>query len=157
MDRDKTIQILMRQLEELNRRIIWLEKGNKALRSENALLKTENALLKAENVELKAKTAVMEDKKGMKGKPFDRLSSPIKQSFVYPTFAAVDMDLQKKNWNWQKGARFLSFPRPGLRLPNIRYLRAGVPFAGKSKKELRRMESMPRFNIATMQRRWLYC
>ena len=45
----------MRQLEELNRRIIWLEKGNKALRSENALLKTENALLKAENVELKAR------------------------------------------------------------------------------------------------------
>lgn len=73
------------------------------MRSENALLKTENALLKAENVELKAKTAVMEDKKGMKGKPFDRLSSPIKQSFVSPTFAAVDMDLQKKNWNWQKG------------------------------------------------------
>ncbi len=130
----------MRQLEELNRRIIWLEKGNKALRSENALLKTENALLKAENVELKsrlnsdshnsnkppssdgykkrsikpafqkAKTAVMEDKKGMKGKPFDRLSSPIKQSFVYPTFAAVDMDLQKVELarNSQCG---LSFPR----------------------------------------------
>lgn len=55
MDRDITIQILIRQLEELNKRVSWLEKENKALRDENALLKTENALLKAENAELKVR------------------------------------------------------------------------------------------------------
>jgi regulator of replication initiation timing len=55
MDRDITIQILFRQLEELNKRVSRLEKENKALRNENALLKTGNALLKAENAELKVR------------------------------------------------------------------------------------------------------
>jgi transposase len=41
MDRDITIQILFRQLEELNKRVSRFEKENNALRIENTLLKSE--------------------------------------------------------------------------------------------------------------------
>ena len=187
MDRDKTIQILMRQLEELNRRIIWLEKGNKALRSENALLKTENALLKAENVELKArlnsdshnsnkppssdgykkrsiKPAFSKSKnsshggqKGHEGKTLRQVELPDKTEFCIPDICSCGHGFTKEELELAERRQVFELPPAGLRLPNIRYLRVGVPFAGKSKKELRRMESMPRFNMATMQRRWLYC
>jgi regulator of replication initiation timing len=47
MDRDITIQILFRQLEELNKRVSRLDGENKALRNENTLLKSEIVELKA--------------------------------------------------------------------------------------------------------------
>jgi len=60
--KDIAIQILLRRLEELNKRVSRLEKENKALRDANVFLKTENAslkdeisLLKTENADLKAR------------------------------------------------------------------------------------------------------
>lgn len=57
MVRDIAIQILIRKLEELTKRVSQLEKENTALRDENILLKVENTRLKEEIVALKTENA----------------------------------------------------------------------------------------------------
>jgi len=53
--KDLAIQVLIKKVEELSRRIDRSEKENKILHHENAVLKAENAVLKAEIEELKAR------------------------------------------------------------------------------------------------------
>jgi len=55
--KDISIQILIRKLEELTKRVSQLEKENTALRDENILLKVENTRLKEEIVALKTENA----------------------------------------------------------------------------------------------------
>ena len=55
MVKDLTIQVLIKKVEELARRIDRSEKENKILCHENALLKAKNAVLKTEIEELKAR------------------------------------------------------------------------------------------------------
>lgn len=61
MVKDITIQILLRKLEELNKRVSHLEKENKVLHNEVSSLKTENAELKDEIVSLKTENAELKD------------------------------------------------------------------------------------------------
>jgi transposase len=53
--KDLTIQVLIKKVEELTRRLGKFEKENEILCHENAVLKAENAVLKAENAELRAR------------------------------------------------------------------------------------------------------
>ena len=55
MVKDLTIQVLIKKVEELAKRIDRSEKENKILCHENALLKAKNAVLKTEIEELKAR------------------------------------------------------------------------------------------------------
>jgi regulator of replication initiation timing len=52
--KDLTIQVLIKKVEELTRRLGKFEKENEILCHENAVLKAENAMLKTEVAELRA-------------------------------------------------------------------------------------------------------
>ena len=164
MDRDKTIQILMRQLEELNRRIIWLEKGNKALRSENALLKTENALLKAENVELKARLnsdshnsnkppssdgykmrsfrpAFSKSKhsshggqKGHEGKTLRQVELPDKTEFCIPGICSCGHGFTKEELELAERRQVFELPPPRLEITEYQIFKGRCPVCGQEQK-----------------------
>ncbi len=154
----------MRQLEELNRRIIWLEKGNKALRSENALLKTENALLKAENVELKSrlnsdshnsnkppssdgykkrsiKPAFSKSKnsshggqKGHEGKTLRQVELPDKTEFCIPDICSCGHGFTKEELELAERRQVFELPPPRLEITEYQIFKGRCPVCGQEQK-----------------------
>lgn len=154
----------MRQLEEQNRRIIWLEKDNKALRSENALLKTENALLKAENVELKArlnsdshnsnkppssdgykkrsiKPAFSKSKnsshggqKGHEGKTLRQVELPDKTEFCIPGICSCGHGFTKEELELAERRQVFELPPPRLEITEYQIFKGRCPVCGQEQK-----------------------
>ena len=154
----------MRQLEELNRRIIWLEKDNKALRSENALLKTENALLKAENVELKSrlnsdshnsnkppssdgykkrsiKPAFSKSKnsshggqKGHEGKTLRQVELPDKTEFCIPDICSCGHGFTKEELELAERRQVFELPPPRLEITEYQIFKGRCPVCGQEQK-----------------------
>jgi len=164
MDRDITIQKLIHQLEELNKRISWLEKENKALRNENALLKNENTLLKAENAELKArlnsnshnsnkppssdgykkrsiKPAFSKSKNsnqggqtGHEGRTLRQVEVPDKTEFCSPGTCSCGHRFTEKELKLTEKRQVFELPPPRLEITEYQIFKALCPVCGEEQK-----------------------
>jgi transposase len=164
MDRDITIQILFRQIEEINKRVSWLEKENKALHDKNTLLKTENALLKAENAELNArlnsdshnsnkppssdgykkrniKPAFSKNKnsnqggqKGHEGKTLRQVESPDKIEFCSPGTCSCGHGFTKEELELAEKRQVFELPPPKLEITEYQIFKALCPVCGQEQK-----------------------
>lgn len=164
MDRDITIQILFRQLEELNKRVSWLEKENKALRDENTILKTENTLLKAENAELKArlnsdshnsnkppssdgykkrsikpafpinKNRKQGGQRGHKGNTLRQVEAPDKIEFCSPVTCSCGHGFTKEELKLTEKRQVFELPLPKLEITEYQIFKASCPVCGQEQK-----------------------
>ena len=164
MDRDITIQILFRQLEELNKRVSRLEKENKALLNENTLLKAENALLKSEIVELKArlnsdshnsnkppssdgykkktvKPAFPKGKnsnhggqKGHQGKTLQQVEVPDKVEFCSPGTCSCGHGFTAEELELAEKRQVFELPPPRLEIIEYQIFKALCPVCGQEQK-----------------------
>lgn len=164
MDRDTTIQIILRQFEELNKRISRLEKENKVLRDENALLKTENVLLRAENAELRArlnsdshnsnkppssdgykkrgiKPAFSKSKNssqggqtGHEGKTLRQVEVPDKIEFCSPGTCSCGHGFTKEELELTEKRQVFELPQPRLEITEFQIFKALCPVCGQEQK-----------------------
>lgn len=164
MDRDITIQILFRQLEDLNKRVSWLEKENKILRDENTFLKTGNTLLKVENAELKArlnndshnsnkppssdgykkrsikpafptsKNSNQGGQKGHKGKTLRQVDDPDKIKICSPGTCNCGHGFTKEELELTEKRQVFELPPPKLEITEYQVFKALCPVCGQEQK-----------------------
>lgn len=157
MNRDITIQILFRQLEELNKRVSRLEKENKALRDENALLKAENAELKArlnsnshnsnkppssdgyKKRSIKpafptSKNRKQGGQKGHKGKTLRQVDAPDKIAFCSPGTCSCGHGFTKEELELTEKRQVFELPPPKLEITEYQIFKAFCPVCGQEQK-----------------------
>ena len=157
MDRDITIQILFRQLEDLNKRVSWLEKENKALLDENALLKAENAELKArlnsdshnsnkppssdgyKKRSIKPAFPTSKNKKqggqkGHKGKTLRQVDAPDKIAFCSPGTCSCGHGFTKEELKLTEKRQVFELPPPKLEITEYQIFKALCPVCGQEQK-----------------------
>jgi transposase len=157
MDRDITIQILMRQLEELNRRISWLEKENKVLRDKNALLKAEIAELTArlnsdshnsnkppssdgykkrsiKPAFSKSKNSSHGGQKGHEGKTLRQVEAPGKTKFCLPGTCSCGHRFTEKELELAEKRQVFELPPPKLEITEYQIFKGKCPVCGQEQK-----------------------
>jgi len=164
MDSETTIQTILCQIEELKKRVIWLEKENKALRNENALLKAENIFLKAENAELKArlnsnshnsnkppssdgylkrsiKPAFSKSKKsshggqkGHEGKTLRQVEFPDKTEVCAPGICSCGLGFTKEELELTEKRQVFELPPPKLEITEYQIYKALCPVCGQEQR-----------------------
>lgn len=157
MDRDITIQNLIRQLEELNKRVSWLEKKNKALRDENALLKAEIAELKArlnsdshnsnkppssdgykkrgiKPAFSKSKNNSQGGQKGHEGKTLRQVEAPDKIEFCSPGTCSCGHGFTEEELELTEKRQVFELPPPRLEVTEYQIFKALCPVCGQEQK-----------------------
>ena len=164
MESGTTIQIILCQLEELNKQVIWLEKENKALLDENALLKAENIFLKAENAELKvrlnsnshnsnkppsgdgykkrsikpafskSKNSSQGGQKGHEGKTLRQVQAPDKIELCTPGACSCGHGFTKEELELAEKRQVFELPPPKLEITEYQIYKALCPVCGQEQK-----------------------
>lgn len=164
MVKDLTIQVLIKKVEELTRRIERYEKENKILCHENALLKAENAVLKAGIEELKArldsnshnsnkppssdgykkktvKPALPKSKgskqggqNGHKGHTLKQVEAPDKIVICTPGVCTCGHEFEKEELMLAEKRQVFDLPQPKLEITEYQIFKASCPECGQEQK-----------------------
>jgi len=162
--KDLAIQVLIKKVEELSRRIDRSEKENKILHHENAVLKAENAVLKAEIEELKArldsnshnsnkppssdgykkktvKPALPKSKgskqggqNGHKGHTLKQVEAPDKIVICTPGVCTCGHEFEKEELMLAEKRQVFDLPQPKLEITEYQIFKASCPECGQEQK-----------------------
>ncbi|HUX55567.1 MAG TPA: IS66 family transposase [Bacteroidales bacterium] len=164
MVKDLAIQILIKKVEELTRRLEKFGKENKILHHENALLKAKNAELKAELEELKArldsnshnsnkppssdgykkktvKPALPRSKgsrqggqEGHKGHTLKQVEAPDKIVICTPGVCTCGHEFEKEELMLAEKRQVFDLPQPKLEITEYQIFKASCPECGQEQK-----------------------
>jgi len=162
--KDLAIQILIKKVEELTRRLEKFGKENKILHHENALLKAKNAELKAELEELKArldsnshnsnkppssdgykkktvKPALPRSKgsrqggqEGHKGHTLKQVEAPDKIVICTPGVCTCGHEFEKEELMLAEKRQVFDLPQPKLEITEYQIFKASCPECGQEQK-----------------------